>query len=123
MISGVWIEGQYLATQVLKQFPDTLLRNRVGEQKVILNDLIMLIAPYCNLGNEYSALCKDLQELREKYRDVRITYTIGEPQMVEKDGALVVVQTDQSKVEMTDEQLAAITVTTEKIRNRHISNN
>jgi len=123
MITGVWIEGQYLATQVLKQFPDTLLRNRVGEQKVILNDLIMLVAPYCTLGNEYSALCKDLQELREKYRDVRITYTIGEPQMVEKDGALVVVQTDQSKVEMTDEQLEAITVTTEKIRNRHITNN
>lgn len=123
MITGVWIEGQYLATQVLKQFPDTLLRNRVGEQKIILNDLIMLVAPYCNLGNEYSSLCKDLQELREKYREVRITYTLGEPQMAEKDGALIVVQTDQSKVEMTDEQLQAITVTSERVRNRYISDN
>jgi len=123
MITGVWIEGQYLATQVLKQFPDTLLRNRVGEQKVILNDLIMLLAPYCNLGNEYYALCRDMQELREKYRGVKITYTIGEPQMAEKDGALVVVQTDRSNVEMTAEQLEAIINTSEKIRNRLIANN
>ncbi len=123
MITGVWIEGQYLATQVLKQYPDTILRNRIGEQKVILNDLILLLAPYCNLSDEYIKLCRDMQELREKYRDIRITYTIGEPQTVEKDGALVVVQTDESKVEMTDDQLEAIINTTEKIRNKLTLNN
>ncbi|HOK73920.1 MAG TPA: hypothetical protein PLS74_02200 [Bacteroidales bacterium] len=122
MVTGVWIEGQYLATQVLKQYPDTLLRSRVGEQKVILNDIIMLLAPYCNVSKEYTDLCRDMQELKEKYRNVKVTFTVGEPQMVEKDGALVVVQTDQSNVEMTDEQLEAIINTTEKIRNRLISN-
>jgi hypothetical protein len=123
MITGVWIEGQYLATQVLKQDPDTLLRNRVGEQKVILNDLIMLIAPYCNSGQEFKNLCQVMQNIKEKYRDIRITYTIGEPVMVEKDGALVVVQTDQSKVEMTDDQLAGIIEITRNIRNKLISSN
>ena len=123
MLTGVWVEGQYLATQVLKQHPDTTLRNRVGEQKVILNDLIMLLAPYCNSGQEYKQLCQDMQDIKEKYREVRITYTVGEPVMMEKDGALVVVQTDQSKVEMTDEQLKAITETSLKIRNRLISSN
>jgi hypothetical protein len=123
MITGVWIEGQYLATQVLKQNPDTLLRNRVGEQKIILNDLIMLLAPYCNSGDQFKELCQYMQDFRNIYRDVRITYTVGEPQMVEKDGALVVVQTDQSRVEMTDEQLSSIIQTTEKIRNKIISDN
>jgi hypothetical protein len=123
MITGVWIEGQYLATQVLKQNPDTLLRNRVGEQKIILNDLIMLLAPYCNSGNQFKELCQYMQDFRNTYRDVRITYTVGEPQMIEKDGALVVVQTDQSRVEMTDEQLTSIIQTTEKIRNKIISDN
>ena len=123
MITGVWIEGQYLATQVLKQFPDTLLRNRVGEQKVILNDLIMLMAPYCDAGQEYKSLCQNMQNIKEKYRDIRITYTIGEPVMMEKNGALVVVQTDQSRVEMTDEQLAAIIEITGNIRNKLISGN
>lgn len=122
MITGVWIEGQYLATQVLKQHPDTLLRNRVGEQKIILNDLLLLLAPYCNSSPEFTSLCKNMQELKEKYRDIRISYTVGDPVMVEKDGALIVTQTEESKVEMTDEQLAAIIVICDSIRNKLISN-
>jgi hypothetical protein len=123
MITGVWIEGQYLATQVLKQNPDSSLRNRVGEQKVILNDLLSLLAPYCNSGQQFKDLCRNMQEMKEKYRDVRITYTIGEPVMVEKDGALVVVQTDQSKVEMTNEQLNGIIELSKDLRTRLISGN
>ena len=123
MITGVWIEGQYLATQVLKQYPDSILRNRVGEQKVILNDLIMLLAPYCNSGDEYKDLCRLMSDMRQLYRDVTITYTIGEPVMMEKDGALVVVQTDESNVDMTDDQLNGIIAVSEKIRNELIKTN
>jgi len=64
-----------------------------------------------------------LQNLKEEYRDIRITYTVGDPVMVEKDGALTVIQTEESKVEMTDEQLKAITVISGNIRNKLISNN
>ena len=39
MIIGVWIEGQYLATQVVSNHPDSILIDRIGEQKIILNDL------------------------------------------------------------------------------------
>jgi hypothetical protein len=123
MITGVWVEGQYLATQVLKQYPDTLLRNRVGEQKIILNDLLMLLSPYCKSGREFRELCQDMQDIKERYRDIRITYSVGEPKTVEKDGALVVVQTDQSKVEMTGEQLSGIIEITQSVRNKLISRN
>jgi hypothetical protein len=123
MITGVWIEGQYLATQVLKQNPDSILRNRVGEQKVILNDLLMLLSPYCKSSQEFKSLCQQMQDIKEKYRDIKITYSIGEPKTMEKDGALVVVQTDQSKVEMTEEQLAGIIEITQNLRNKLISNN
>lgn len=123
MITGVWIEGQYLATQVLKQYPDTLLRNRVGEQKVILNDLIMLLSPYCKSGREFMDLCQKMQEIKQKYSGIKITYSIGEPKTMVKDGALVVVQTDESKVEMTGEQLNGIIEITYSIRNKLISNN
>jgi hypothetical protein len=123
MITGVWIEGQYLATQVLKQHPDTLMRNRVGEQKVILNDLLSLLAPYCSTSQQYKDLCQKMRDLKEIYRDVRITFTIGEPVMVEKDGALVVVQTDQSRVEMTDQQLNAIVELCKDIRTSLITSN
>jgi len=123
MLTGVWIEGQYLASEVMKQNPDTLLRNRVGEQKLIINDLQMLLSPYCNSSDEFKNLCQSMQEIREKYKDVKITYSIGEPVMKEKNGALVVVQTDQSRVEMTNDQLKGIIEVTEKIRTKLITGN
>jgi len=123
MIIGVWIEGQYLATQVVNQFPDSMLRDRIGEQKIILNDLLLLISPYCNRDQEFTALCKDLQSIKDKYREVRITYTQGDPVSVEKDGGLVVEQTESSVVEMSKEQLDGIIEIIKNIRNRLILNN
>ncbi|MBN1107840.1 MAG: hypothetical protein JXR66_04780 [Bacteroidales bacterium] len=123
MIIGVWIEGQYLATQVMTEYPDPVLRDRIGEQKIILNDLILLANPYCNRDPEFGELCRDLQEIKQKYRDVKITYTLGEPVSREVDGALIVEQTETSVVEMTDEQLKEIIEITESVRNKLIANN
>lgn len=123
MIIGVWLEAQYLATQVMNQFPDPRLRDRIGEQKIILNDLILLASPYCSMDTEFNSLCRNLQEIKDKYRDVRITYTLGEPASEEKDEGLVVSQTETSMVEMTDEQLKGIIEVTKNIRDKLISNN
>ncbi|HOW39263.1 MAG TPA: hypothetical protein PL123_01880 [Bacteroidales bacterium] len=123
MIIGVWIEGQYLATQVVSKFPDKMLQDRIGEQKIILNDLIMLIAPYCNKSTEFNDLCRDLQSLKDTYRDVRITYTQGEPVASEKDGGLVITQTETSVVDMSSDRLNSIVKLTSDIRNRLISIN
>jgi hypothetical protein len=123
MIIGVWIEGQYLATQVASQFPDKRLSDRIGEQKIILNDLLLLITPYCNKDAESSGLCKDLLKIKDIYRPVRITYSQGDPVSREKEGGLVVTQTESSVVEMTQGQLDLIIETTKNIRNRLISNN
>jgi len=122
MIIGVWIEGQYLATQVVREFPDTMLMDRIGEQKIILNDLLLLVSPYCNRDAEFSYLCKALQDIKAKYRDVRITYTLGEPISEEKDGGLVITQTETSVVEMSKEQLDGIIEITRNLRNKLILN-
>src|SRR5450759_1875812 len=123
MIIGVWIEGQYLATQVVNVYPDKMLSDRIGEQKIILNDLLLLISPYCNHDSEYSALCKDMQNIKDKYRDIRITYTQGEPVSVEKDGGLTIKQTETSVVTMSKEQLNGVIGIIKIIRDRLILNN
>lgn len=123
MIIGVWIEGQYLATQVVNQFPDKRLSDRIGEQSIILSDLLLLISPYCNRDSEFRSLCEDLSNIKDKYREVKITYTQGEPVSVEKNGALVITQTETSNVEMSKEQLDSIIEVTKNIRNRLILNN
>jgi hypothetical protein len=123
MIIGVWLEAQHLATQVAEKYPDPILKDRIGEQKIILNDLIMLAMPYCTRDSEFNSLCKYLQDIKKSYRDVKITFTLGEPISMEKDGGLVIEQTETSNVEMTDQQLAGITEVTRNIRDRLVINN
>lgn len=120
MIAGVWIEGQYLATQVAMSYPDRILRDRVGEQKIILGDLLMLIRPYRESGEDYAALYKMMEEISSTYRDVRITYRLGEPETAEQDGRLVMIQHEESLVEMSNEQLAEIAAVSKEVRNNLI---
>jgi len=120
MIAGVWIEGQYLATQVAISNPDKILRDRIGEQKIILGDLLMLLRPYRESGADYAALCDMMEEISKTYRDVRITYRLGEPETAEQDGRLVMIQHEESLVEMSDEQLAEIASASKEMRNNLI---
>ncbi len=123
MIAGVWIEGQYLATQVALTHNDEILRDRIGEQKIILGDLLMLLRPYANTSEEYSVLCKMMEEISSRYADVRVTYRLGEPETREEDGRLVMVQHEESIVEMSDAQLAEIAGKSKEVRNNLISGN
>jgi hypothetical protein len=121
MIAGVWVEGQYLATQVTANHHDRVLRDRIGEQKIILGDLLMLLRPYRDSSGDYSSLYTMMEEISNAYRDVRITYKLGEPETVEEDGRLVMKQHEESLVEMTDDQLEEIAAISEKVRNKLIS--
>jgi len=120
MIAGVWIEGQYLATQVAISNPDKILRDRIGEQKIILGDLLMLLRPYRESSAEYTALLDMMEEISNTYREVRITYRLGEPETAEQDGRLVMIQHEESIVEMSDEQLADIAAASKEVRNNLI---
>jgi hypothetical protein len=121
MITGVWVEGQYLATQVVSDHPDKILRDRIGEQKIILGDLLMLIRPYRESSADYASLYSMMEEISASYRDVRITYKLGEPETIEQDGRLVMIQHEESNVEMTDEQLMKIAALSKDVRNKLIS--
>ena len=124
MITGVWIEGQYLATQVALSHDDEILRDRIGEQKIILGDLLMLLRPYRGSSEEYGSLYDMMEQIRAKYAGVKVSYKLAEPETREdKDGRLVMVQNEESIVEMTDDQLAEIAALSKEVRNKLISSN
>lgn len=120
MVSGIWIEGLYLATQVAKISEDEELKTMIGEQKLILNDLLLVLENY---GSEtkIADLIDDFQEIKSLYDQVKITYEIGEPRAVEIDGMMMVVQSESSKVAISDETLLKIIDLTENIRNKHLN--
>ena len=121
MITGVWIEAQYLACKVVIDYPHEELKNRIGEQKIILNDLLMLLAPYRESSEDYNRLYSDFERIKEAYKPVSITYTPGEPETVNQDGRLILIQKEESLIEMTDDQLSEIVRVTTEVRNRIIS--
>ena len=119
IVAGVWIEGMYLATQVAKNNPSPEISERIGEQKLILDNLLIILKNYQKDSN-FAELINDLEKIKENLKDVKITIIPGEPEMVEENGMLTIVQNETSLVEMTDEQLINIIDKTEEIRNKLI---
>ncbi len=120
MIAGVWMEGLYLATQVAVENSNEDLNTMIGEQKLILNDLLLILNNYKN-EQVIADYINDLEIIKSIYDDVKITYEVGEPQTMEKDGMLIVVQSETSHVMMSDETLQKIIDVTKQIRNMHLN--
>jgi hypothetical protein len=120
MITGVWMEGMYLATQVASQTSNPLLNERIGEQKLNLNNLLLILNPYNN-QQQIADLLDQMNEIKEVFDQVEITYEMGEPETVEKDGMVTIVQHEKSLVQITEEQLKQIIDKTEQVRNKLIA--
>jgi len=120
MITGLWIEGMYLATQVYKESPHPELKERIGEQKMILDRLLLFLQNFKS-DKQFASLIADLEVLQNDLNDVKITIEKGDPQAIEQDGMLVIIQNDVSIIEISDEQLENIINNTEVIRNKLIA--
>ncbi|MGC9341979.1 MAG: hypothetical protein ACP5E3_04715 [Bacteroidales bacterium] len=119
MIAGVWIEGMYQLTQVTKKQFSADLAEYIGEQKTILNNLLIILE---NFGDDpnFASLIKDYMKLKKSFDSVKISYEIGEPETMERDGMLIVVQQEKSKVELDADVLNDIIEITARIRNKHL---
>jgi hypothetical protein len=120
IVTGVWIEGLYLGTQVYKVSPNQQLAERIGEQKMTLDQLVLILANY-QKDKQYVKLLEELMLIKNLYKPVIIRYEKGEPEMVEENGMLTIVQHDKSIIEISQEQLSSITTTVDQVRNRLIS--
>jgi hypothetical protein len=119
IVAGVWVEGLYLATQVAKEAPHPELADRIGDQKIILNDLLLILQNYQS-DKHFAELIKELNKIKDEYSGVTITIEKGQPESIEENGMLTIVQHDKSIVHITKDQLNNIINTTENIRNRLI---
>ena len=121
IITGVWIEGLYLATQVANDSPNhPELAERIGEQKIILEKLVLIIDNY-KKNKQFAGLLEDLNEINSYFKDIEIKYIPGEPvSKINERGELEITQNEQSIVEISDEQLKDIIAIAKKIRDKII---
>jgi hypothetical protein len=120
IVTGVWIEGLYLGTQVAKEAPNNQLAERIGEQKITLNELILILENFKG-DKQYARLINELMLIKDQFKDVNIKIEKGEPEAIEENGMLTIIQNDKSIVEISTDQLNSIINTTEEVRNRLIS--
>lgn len=115
IITGVWIESTYLISQVYGSYPNNKIAERIGEQKIILNDLMLILDNYKD-DSHFAKLLNELKPLKEIYDGVTITEVKLEPKKVIENGMLKVVQNSKSTVDITDDQIRKITETIAGIR-------
>jgi hypothetical protein len=120
MVAGVWIEGLFLATQVYKKSEIEDIRTIIGEQKQILSDLLIIMNKYKE-EDGFADLIEDYMKIKKHFDDVKITYEIGEPETIEIDGMIMVIQDEFSTIEMNDKTLSDIIDATKEIRNKHLN--
>ena len=121
IVVGVWIQSLYIATQVVSEASDNEeIVERIGEQKLILNDLLLILKNYKS-DKKFYDLIQDVEKIKKEFEPVRITYEVGEPEAKEVDGMLIIIQNSTSHVEVSDEQIGKITDVIEEIRNKLIS--
>ncbi len=120
MVTGVWIEGMYLAVSVDELKRSDEMRNQVGDQKNILSDLYYVLK-FFESKPHFKELITDFDALKEAYEGVTITTVPGETRTVVENGVTVTYSGDETVIQMTDEQYAEIAENIKKIRNKLIS--
>ncbi len=121
MVTGVWLEGMYLAAKVYEFKPNESIRNRIAEQKEILGDL-MYVVNFFKDRPYFPELIKEFEKLKEAYQAVIITTTKRQVQEQATEGDIPVIIPDEyTVIEITEEQFKEITELIINIRNKLIS--
>jgi len=121
IVTGVWIESMYLLGKTIKESdtPNAELSEKIGEQQIILGNLMLLLKNY-DKDPKFRSLIEDLTEIQVLFKEVTITYEKGEPEMVEEDGMLVFKQNDKQFIDISNETLLKIVDKTIEVRNKII---
>jgi hypothetical protein len=122
LLTGGWLEALHITTQVtLKQMDNKLLRDRVGEQKIVLDNIVILLSTYGENDNYIKELLKDMKILEEAYTAVNISYTYEASTAKVVNGILEIQSNNKSEVEIDDETIQNIAVIVHQIRRRVVS--
>jgi len=121
MVTGTWLEGLYIALQNYMVQNNVETMEWIGHQKVIVDQLILGLSAYSN-DEYFKNLVTDLNKLKDFYANITITYEYHEPEAMEVDGRLVIVDKSTSKSNITHEQIVEVAGLVKEVRNDLVSN-
>jgi hypothetical protein len=120
MITGAWLEGLHVATQITKTNKNKTIEDKIGEQKMVLDNLFVILEMFKD-ETYFTEVTAGVQEIKNEFDKVKIEYVYKEPESKIVNGRLVIVDNSTSEVKMTPENLKAIIAVTDKVRNKLIA--
>ena len=121
LLTGGWLEALHITNQVtLTQMNNKDLRERIGEQKIVLDNILQLLIVYSTHDEQIALLLTDMNRLRAAYDNVNITYVYEESSSKIVDGVLEIVSNSTSEVVISDDDIVAIAAIVEEVRNKII---
>jgi len=107
IITGAWVEGMYLSAMVYKEAKNKQMADRIAEQKHVV-EILEIVLDNFKSHPGFPALVEGISELSSAYNSIRITTEYGEPERIEKDGTLIIVQAEISTAHYEDDDIDKI---------------
>jgi len=118
LLTGGWLEAMQITCQVASKDPKNKeLREKIGEQKIILEQIVLLYSFYKEDEN-MASLLKDLEELKGAFDKINITYTYKESTMEVVNGVAVIKDNSTTTIDITEKDVENITRIANSIRNK-----
>lgn len=122
LLTGGWLEAMHITCNVASQDPNNKeLQEKIGEQKVILENILLLLSFYKDVDQNMAGLLSDMEELKKAFDKVNITYTYKESTFEVVNGVMVIKDNSTTTIDITPDDITTIRTLTGTIRNKIIS--
>jgi hypothetical protein len=114
-VTGGWVESTYLTAQIYKRTKNPQLKERLAEQKLVLERLLQALEAH-KAQPKFSGLLAQLKEVQKVYRNVKETTTKGESKTEMTDAGPVVTSGDVVTYDISEADAATIEALIKSIR-------
>ncbi len=119
LLTGGWIEALQITSQVTAKNPSKELFEKIGEQKIILEQIMLLFSFYTDDAN-MAGLLKELEHLKAAYEKININYTYKESSMEIVEGVAVIKDNSTTTIDITEQNVEEIRSIVNSIRTKII---
>ena len=92
------------------------MREKIGEQKIIMENIMLLLSFYGSEDQNIQKLINEMAQLQEVFDEVEISYVYEESTYEVVDGILMIHDNSSSSIQITEENINNITSQTASIR-------
>ena len=122
LLTGGWLEAVHIMCNVAASDPSNkILQEKVGEQKIIFNNIHSLLSFYKESDPNVASLLQDMDQLKNVFDRVNITYTYKESTFEIVNGVMMIKDNSTTTIDITPEVVEEVRTVTQSVRNKIIS--